>query len=81
VGAVGVSLLDSFLEHAENGTGVIFFHLKIPSGASLLILGILMALALLFRPSGITGGREVSLGALAARLRAYAGTARPSQPR
>jgi branched-chain amino acid transport system permease protein len=84
VGAVGVSLLDSFLEHAENGTGVIFFHLKIPSGASLLILGVLMAVALLFRPNGITGGREVSLSslaALAARLRTYAGTARPSQPR
>jgi branched-chain amino acid transport system permease protein len=68
VGAVGVSLLDSFLEHAENGTGVIFFHLKIPSGASLLILGVLMAVALLFRPNGITGGREVSLSSLRLRV-------------
>jgi branched-chain amino acid transport system permease protein len=72
VGAVSVSLLDSFLSNAENGTGVIFFHLKIPNGASLLILGILMALALLFRPNGLTGGREASLSslvALGARLR------------
>jgi branched-chain amino acid transport system permease protein len=72
LGAIAVSLLNSFLSHAENGVGVIFFHLKIPSGASLLILGILMALALIFRPSGLTGGREAGLswlGALAARVR------------
>jgi branched-chain amino acid transport system permease protein len=75
LGAVLVSLLDSFLSHAENGVGVIFFHLKIPSGASLLILGILMALALIFRPSGLTGGREASL----TRLRAL--VARPHTPR
>jgi len=47
---------------------VIFFHLKIPSGASLLILGVLMAVALLFRPNGITGGREVSLSSLRLRV-------------
>ena len=80
VGAVGVSLLNSFLSHAENGTGVIFFDLKIPSGASLLILGILMALALLFRPNGITGGREMSLDRLLSLARPYFGTSRPSQP-
>jgi len=66
VGAVAVSLLDSFLSNAENGTDVIFFHLKIPNGGSLLILGILMALALLFRPNGLTGGREASLKSLVA---------------
>jgi branched-chain amino acid transport system permease protein len=71
VGAIAVSLLNSFLSHAENGVGVIFFHLKIPSGASLLILGILMAVALIFRPSGLTGGREAGFSwvpALAARF-------------
>jgi len=68
VGAVAVSLLDSFLSNAENGTDVIFFHLKIPNGGSLLILGVLMALALLFRPNGLTGGREASLDTLVQRL-------------
>jgi branched-chain amino acid transport system permease protein len=75
VGAVAVSLLNSFLSHAENGTEVVLFHLKIPSGASQLILGILMAAALIFRPNGLTGGREVSLGWLRSQI------ARPAPPR
>ena len=86
VGAVAVSLLNSYLSHAENGVGAIFFHLKIPNGASLLILGILMAATLIFRPSGLTGGRELSLdslGPLAARLRRQPaqGASAPTPPK
>jgi branched-chain amino acid transport system permease protein len=61
LGAIGVSLLNSFLSNAENGVGVVFFHLTLPSGASNLILGLVMAAVLLFRPRGITGGREFAL--------------------
>ena len=68
VGAVVVSLLSSFLSTAENTVHVLFISLTLPNGASDLILGILMAAVLLFRPSGITGGREFSL-AFVGRLR------------
>jgi len=69
VGALAVSLLASFLSTAENTVHVVFFSLTLPNGASDLILGILMAAMLLFRPRGITGGAEFSL-ARVARLRA-----------
>jgi branched-chain amino acid transport system permease protein len=61
VGALLVSFLDSFLLNAENGTDVLVAELTLPSGSSTVILGVLMALMLLLRPSGITGGREASL--------------------
>lgn len=68
VGALAVSLLSSFLSTAENTVHVVFFSLTLPNGASDLILGILMAGMLLFRPRGLTGGHEFSLAFLA-RLR------------
>jgi branched-chain amino acid transport system permease protein len=66
VGALGVSGLDSFLSEAEQGVGV-GFTLDLPQGARLVVLGSLMALVLVLRPSGITGGREFSLGWLRRR--------------
>ena len=68
VGALAVSLLDSFLSAAENTVHVVFFTLTLPAGAADLILGVIMAAMLLFRPRGLTGGREFSL-AFASRLR------------
>jgi len=65
VGALAVSLLDSFLITAENTVHVVFFTLTLPNGASDLILGLLMATMLLFRPRGITGGAEFSLAGVA----------------
>lgn len=61
LGAVLISLLDSFLGNAENGVSIGFAQLTIPAGSSLVILGTLMALFLLFRPDGITNSVEVSL--------------------
>ena len=50
VGALAVSGLDAWLGNAEDGF--------LPEGSRLVILGALMALMLILRPSGITGGRE-----------------------
>lgn len=61
VGALAVSALDSFLAEAEEGVDV-GLTLDLPQGSRLVILGALMALVLILRPSGITGGREFSLG-------------------
>jgi branched-chain amino acid transport system permease protein len=56
VGALLISGLNSLLNEAENGIGSV----DLPTGTRLVTIGALMALILLFRPRGITGGREVS---------------------
>jgi len=58
VGALAVSALDSFLAAAENGTNVLGAQLNLPAGTRLVVVGVLMAVVLIVRPSGLTGGRE-----------------------
>ncbi|MBD0349443.1 MAG: branched-chain amino acid ABC transporter permease [Thermoleophilia bacterium] len=60
VGALVVSGLDSFLTEAERGVDLLV-TLELPQGSRLVFLGAIMALVLIMRPSGITGGREFSL--------------------
>ena len=60
VGALLVSGLDSFLNDAEDGVHV-GFQLTLPDGTRLVAIGALMAIVLILRPAGITGGREVTL--------------------
>jgi branched-chain amino acid transport system permease protein len=69
VGALLVSGLNSFLNEAEQGIHV-GLYLNLPDGSRLVALGVVMALVLILRPSGLTGGREVTLAGLrrAARL-------------
>jgi branched-chain amino acid transport system permease protein len=57
VGALAVSGLDSLLAEAENGVAGV----DLPSGSRIVVVGALMALVLILRPSGITGGRELVL--------------------
>jgi branched-chain amino acid transport system permease protein len=57
VGALAVSGLDSLLAEAENGAAGI----DLPSGSRIVVVGALMALVLIVRPAGITGGKEVRL--------------------
>jgi branched-chain amino acid transport system permease protein len=63
LGALVVSGLDSFLSQAESGVNV-GFKLDLPQGSTLVILGAAMALVLILRPSGITGGREFRIPGL-----------------
>jgi branched-chain amino acid transport system permease protein len=60
VGAVAVSAVDSFFAEAENGVRVFGASLDLPAGTRIVVLGALMALVLIVRPTGLTGGREVS---------------------
>jgi len=60
VGAVAVSAVDSFLAEAENGVHVFGGVLDLPAGTRIVVVGALMALVLILRPSGLTGGRELS---------------------
>jgi branched-chain amino acid transport system permease protein len=81
LGALGISLLNSWLSAAENTVHVVFFSLTLPNGASDLILGVIMAAMLLFRPQGVTGGAEFSIAGvvrLAQRARSRVRRSRPS---
>ncbi|HEX7255357.1 MAG TPA: branched-chain amino acid ABC transporter permease [Gaiellaceae bacterium] len=60
VGALVVSALDSFLIEAEQGVDL-GISLDLPQGTRLIFLGAIMALVLIVRPSGLTGGREFRL--------------------
>ena len=61
VGAVAVSAVDSFLAEAENGVHLPGGTLDLPAGTRIVVVGALMALVLIVRPSGLTGGREFPL--------------------
>jgi branched-chain amino acid transport system permease protein len=62
VGALAIGGLDSFLSAAENGVDLVGWHLDLPTGTAVLAVGALMALVLILRPNGLTGGREFSPG-------------------
>ena len=62
LGAVIVSLLDSYLLQAENGLSLGLFTLTLPAGAADGILGVAMLAMLILRPRGLTGGHEWDVG-------------------
>ncbi|HEX6680320.1 MAG TPA: branched-chain amino acid ABC transporter permease [Gaiellaceae bacterium] len=68
VGALAVSGLDSFLSQAESGVHV-GFTLDVPAGTRLVFLSAIMAIVLILRPSGLTGGGEFRLPRLGRRGR------------
>lgn len=79
VGALAVSALYSFLGEAEDGVKV-GVTLDLPQGTRLIFLGAIMALVLIVRPSGLTGGRELSLRGRAGRPPTLTADASPEGP-
>jgi branched-chain amino acid transport system permease protein len=67
VGAVAVGAVDSFLAEAENGVRIFGQGLDLPQGTRIVVVGALMALVLILRPNGLTGGRELSVRGAAVR--------------
>src|SRR5947199_678791 len=61
VGALALNGIFSFFSAATNTVDVFGWNLTVPSGTAELALGLLMAIVLILRPSGLTGGRELSL--------------------
>ena len=54
VGALAVSALDSYLAVAENGTSLFGWHIDLPAGTRVIVVGVLMAVVLILRPAGLT---------------------------
>ena len=61
MGALLISGLNSFLTTAESGVHVFGLKIDLTDGTHLVVLGVVMALVLVVRPSGLTGGREFRL--------------------
>jgi branched-chain amino acid transport system permease protein len=61
VGTLALNGIYSFFSAATNTVDVLGWHLKVPAGTAEIVLGSLMAVALVLRPNGLTGGRELSL--------------------
>jgi branched-chain amino acid transport system permease protein len=70
VGAVAVSAVDSFFAEAESGLRIFGNSVDLPAGTRIVVVGALMAAVLILRPTGLTGGRELSFrrAALGGRL-------------
>jgi branched-chain amino acid transport system permease protein len=64
VGALAVSGLDSVLANAETGIEVLGWSFDVPAGTRLVVVSALMALVLILRPSGLTGGKELTFASL-----------------
>jgi branched-chain amino acid transport system permease protein len=67
VGALFVSGLDSLLAEMEGGLTVLGRTVDLPEGSRIVVVSAVMALVLIVRPSGLTGGREFSLPSLGRR--------------
>ena len=61
VGALAVSAVDSFFAEAESGIHLFGRSVDLPAGTRIVVVGALMALVLILRPAGLTGGREFSV--------------------
>jgi branched-chain amino acid transport system permease protein len=61
LGAVVISAVNSFLGDAEN-TVHVGFRLTLPDGTRLVTIGAVVALVIILRPAGLTGGREFGFG-------------------
>ncbi len=60
VGGLAVSIMNSVLFEAQNGISLGLFDVTLPTGSSDIILASMMALTLLWRPTGLTLSREFS---------------------
>jgi branched-chain amino acid transport system permease protein len=61
LGVVVISALSEILRQGENGIAIHNTALALPKGTQEIALGVIMALILILRPSGLTRGREVKL--------------------
>ena len=60
-GVIAVTVIVQLLRFGEHGVTVGSSQLKLPENSSELGLGLLLALILIFRPNGLSGGKELTL--------------------
>jgi branched-chain amino acid transport system permease protein len=60
IGSLFISIIAELLRHVESGLSISFIHLPGRPGIAALGLGAIMLGSLIWRPSGLTGGREIT---------------------
>jgi branched-chain amino acid transport system permease protein len=60
-GVIAVTVIVQLLRFGEQGLTLGSTQLKLPESSSELGLGLLLALILIFRPNGLSGGKELTL--------------------
>ena len=65
-----MSALDSLLAEMEAGMSLFGWNIDLPDGTRIVVVSSIMALVLILRPSGLTGGREFSLPRVARKATA-----------
>ena len=73
LGVVLVGVLSEVLRNLERGMDFGSFSIPPLYGASQIVLGIIFILIMIFRPSGLLGDRELSLGRILRRLKKQTG--------
>lgn len=58
LGGIVLGVLESFLSNAENGVAIGSLHVTLPNGLSVVIVGVIMVVVLIFAPKGISGSHE-----------------------
>jgi branched-chain amino acid transport system permease protein len=69
IGVIIITVLSEILRNAERGVTIGSFHVPPVYGASQILMAVLFVLIIVFKPSGLTGGKEVDFSSLAGRLR------------
>lgn len=62
IGVLALSLIIETLQRLEAGVDLGGVTFEMPTGSQEILIGIVMILILIFRPQGLTGGRELRLG-------------------
>lgn len=60
VGTLVFTVIDIVLQQLQSGIEIGSFLVTIPQGTRPIVLGLVLVLMLLFRPRGLTGGREIT---------------------
>ena len=68
VGVVLITVLSELLRNAERGFDLGIFRLPPIYGASQILMAVMFVLVMVFRPSGLLGGREIDVRAVLRRL-------------
>lgn len=80
LGALTIATLNAVLAEATRGIGIGSYDIEIPGGTRLLVVGAVMLLVLLFKPSGLTGSRELQWPPFSRRRRSSTPALAPEAP-
>ena len=73
IGVVTITILSEILRNAERGINLGFLHIPPSYGSSQVIMAVLFVLVIVYRPQGVTGGKELNLQRISQMFRSMLG--------